>query len=334
MKTRDFLMDKAYLMILVGILEGVVSFFLLAVGIQHEIVWIIMFLFALVLLVVLGVEFSRRKRFYDELLMNLEGLDQKYLITEMIPDGEFLDARLWVEVVEDLSKSMADRVNEYKRRQEDYKEYIELWIHEVKTPLAGAKLIASNNSNSEMDLIIREMNHVEDYLEQVLFYARSSSLEKDYMIQPLNLNTHIRNVVKELAPIFIQRKIQIEIQVTEEHVYSDSKWVEFMIKQVLSNALKYVDEGCGHIFVSTTIQEHAITLQICDNGPGIPTQDLERVFERGFTGARGRQNKQATGMGLYLVKMLSNKLNLDVTIESHEGTCVNFVFPKSKMMFK
>lgn len=334
MKTKDFLADKAYLLILVGVLEVVVLFFLTAVGVQHEIVGIVMFLLGLVLVVVLVVEFSRRKRFYDELLMNLEGLDQKYLLTEMIPEGYFLDATLWIEVMEEVNKSMADRVSDYKRRQEDYKEYIELWIHEVKTPLAGAKLIASNHSSAEMNLLMREMSHVENYLEQVLFYARSSSLEKDYMIQALNLNTHIRNVIKELAPIFIQRKIQIELDVTEANVYSDPKWLEFMIKQVLSNSLKYVDEGEGIIHVTTSIQEHSISLIICDNGPGIPVGDLERVFERGFTGERGRQNKQATGMGLYLVKTLSRKLNLDVKIESHEVTCVTFVFPKSQMMFK
>lgn len=334
MKTKDYLRDKAYLIIMILVLELVLTFFLTAVGIQQEIVLIVAFVIALIGIVVLSVEYSRRKRYYDELIANMEALDQKYLVTEMIPEGVFLDADIWTNVLEDVNKSMADRVSEYKRRQEDYKEYIELWIHEVKTPLAGAKLIASNHPSTEMDLIASEMSQVENYLEQVLFYARSSSLEKDYIIQPLNLNQHIRNVIKELSPIFIQRKIQLEMEITDEVVYSDSKWVEFMIKQILSNSLKYVAEAKGKVTLSTTVQEHAITLNLCDNGPGIDAQDLGRVFERGFTGQLGRQNKQATGMGLYLVKTLSEKLNLEIEIQSHEGTCVRLRFPKSKMMFK
>ncbi|CAM2889597.1 sensor histidine kinase [Erysipelothrix tonsillarum] len=334
MKTKDYLRDKAYLIIMILVLELVLTFFLTAVGIQQEIVLIVAFVIALIGIVVLSVEYSRRKRYYDELIANMEALDQKYLVTEMIPEGVFLDADIWTNVLEDVNKSMADRVSEYKRRQEDYKEYIELWIHEVKTPLAGAKLIASNHHSTEMSLIASEMSQVENYLEQVLFYARSSSLEKDYIIQPLNLNRHIRNVIKELSPIFIQRKIQLEMDITDELVYSDSKWVEFMIKQILSNSLKYVAEVEGKITLSTTVQEHAVTLDLCDNGPGIAAQDLGRVFERGFTGQLGRQNKQATGMGLYLVKTLSEKLNLEIEIQSHEGTCVRLRFPKSKMMFK
>lgn len=334
MKTKDYLRDKAYLIIMILVLELVLTFFLTAVGIQQEIVLIVAFVIALIGIVVLSVEYSRRKHYYDELIANMEALDQKYLVTEMIPEGVFLDADIWTNVLEDVNKSMADRVSEYKRRQEDYKEYIELWIHEVKTPLAGAKLIASNHPSTEMSLIASEMSQVENYLEQVLFYARSSSLEKDYIIQPLNLNRHIRNVIKELSPIFIQRKIQLEMDITDELVYSDSKWVEFMIKQILSNSLKYVAEVEGKITLSTTVQEHAVTLNLCDNGPGIAAQDLGRVFERGFTGQLGRQNKQATGMGLYLVKTLSEKLNLEIEIQSHEGTCVRLRFPKSKMMFK
>ncbi|QIK69773.1 HAMP domain-containing histidine kinase [Erysipelothrix sp. HDW6C] len=334
MRIRDYLADKRYLILVALFLSVFLLFFLSVLKIQWEVTVMVLLSLWIATGTPLVVEFSRRRSFYNELLANLEALDQKYLITEMIPDPTFLDGMVLVEVLNDTNKSMADFVRTYKSSQDDYLSYLELWIHEVKTPLAAIDLIASNHRGLEMNAILEESARIQNYLEQVLFYARSSSVEKDYIVQKIDLGMHIRNVVKELSPIFIQKKVSLDMDGIDRDVYSDAKWLEFIIKQILDNALKYVEADTGSIEVKCFEQAQNIVLTIQDNGPGIPAQDIRRVFERGFTGQLGRNHKQATGMGLYLVKTLGDKLYMNISIASDSGTTVTLTFPKSDMMFR
>ncbi len=128
------------------------------------------------------IEFVRRKSFYKDLLENLQSLDKKYLLTNTIQKPSFYDGTLLYEVLQITSKSMSDHVNTYKIRQQDYKEHIEMWVHEMKTPLAASKLIISNHENEVTKSIDEELDKLGRLVNQALFYARSSSLEKDYII--------------------------------------------------------------------------------------------------------------------------------------------------------
>ncbi|MEG0327242.1 MAG: sensor histidine kinase [Erysipelothrix sp.] len=336
MKIKDFIRDKLYLCVLVLGIIGILTFFLAVLGIQKEIIIIIDAFLIVILVTVLVTEYGRRAVYYQELLSNLETLDQKYLISELVQIPNFMDGVILHDILKQSNKSMVDQVRTYQTLQEDYKEYIELWIHEVKTPLSGAKLMVSNHPSSFDKDLMRELNRVEDYLEQALFYARSNAVEKDYMIQAVNLGMYVRNVMKQFASIFIQKQIHLELGDLDCAVYSDPKWLEFILKQIVDNALKYVSAETGSIRINAEEKEQSVVLTIIDNGPGIPSSDLPRVFERGFTGSLGRYHKQATGMGLFLVKRLCDKLEIDINIESEigVGTSVQLIFPKSDMMFK
>lgn len=334
MKISTYLKEKLYI-ILLAILVSIVSvLFLNAVNCNFQVMVIIQVLFWGLIFVFLIVEFTRRNLYYKNLQKLLENLDQKYLLAEIIEEADFQDGEILYDVMQEVNKSMLEHVNVYKQREEEYRDYVEMWVHEIKTPLAAAKLITSNNDSEVSRSIDEELEKVEDFVEQALFYARSTTLEKDYIIKELQLQSIVNKVIRKHSKTFIYRKIKLISEGLEETIYSDAKWLEFILNQILSNALKYTPEQSGCIHIYTKKQNENLELYIEDNGIGIALSDLPRVFDKGFTGHNGRRNEKATGMGLYLCKLLCDKLYLDLRISSIEGkgTTLCIVFPISTMM--
>lgn len=333
MKISTFLHDKLYILLAATISSLIMILFLRAVRCNPYVIAVILMLFWGVIAGILIVEYFRRKVFYHDMETALNDLDQKYLISEIIEEPQFIDGKLMTEYLHEINKSMLEHVNEYRQREEDYRNYVEMWVHEIKTPLAAVKLISDNHDNEVMRSIVEEMEKVEGFVEQALYYARSTTLEKDYMIKEMSLQPVVNKVIRKHAKQFIYRKIKLETEGLEVTVYSDAKWLEFIINQILSNALKYSrDESSIHIY--TKRSQDNVILTIEDHGAGIALNDLQRVFDKGFTGTNGRSFEKATGMGLYLCRLLCDKLYLDIKISSVEGigTKVSIVFPINTMM--
>lgn len=333
MSLNAFFKDKAYLIISSIFINIFIISFLFAVDTNKSAIMVVDILFWILIIGILIKEYSRRKVFYDELINSLESLDQKYLITEILKEPEFLDGQILFHAMRDIDKSMIDYVNLYKNKQIDYKEYIEMWVHEIKTPLAASKLIISNNANQVTKSIDEELDKLDAFVEQALFYARSSTLEKDYIIKETNLSIMINNVIKKHAKTFIYKNIKLDIQDVDINVFTDTKWVEFILDQIIGNAFKYIEEQQGIITIYAKKVENAVQLFIQDNGVGIEPQDLPNIFEKGFTGNNGRRNEKATGIGLYLCKMLCDKLYLDIQAESNNGTTIMIQFPINYTLF-
>lgn len=332
MKIKDFLKDKRYFLIIFFITSFILFFMLKTIGVQIEAIVIALFALSVLLLSVLIIEYRRRYKYYKELDYLVNNLEDPYLIYEMFPHSNFIDAKIFEEIVRTSNYSMLDNVNLYKRAQEDYKNYIELWVHEIKTPLAASKLIVENKDEVLNDLS-KELDKVEHYVMQALFYARSNSVAKDYIIKPINLENSIRKVIKELSSEFISKGIKLELNLIDNKVYTDSKWFEFMLKQILINSLQYTKQA-GKVIVKMTQKDQAIKLEVIDNGIGISTEDIGRIFEQGFTGVSGRSYTQATGMGLFLVNQLAEALSIKVTAKSNDKTTISLVFPQTDMHFK
>lgn len=331
MKTKEFLKDKVYLIIVFFVTSLILFFMLKTIGVQIEVIVIALFALSVLLFSVMITEYRRRYNYYKELDNLVDNLDDPYLIYEMFPKNNFMDARIFEEIVRTSNYAMVDNVNLYKLAQEDYKNYIELWVHEIKTPLAASKLIVENQNESLNDLSL-ELDKVEHYVMQALFYARSNSVAKDYIIKPINLEKSIRKVIKELSSEFIRKDIEIELSLIDNIVYTDSKWFEFMLKQIIINSLQYTQQS-GKIILKMTQKDQAIKLDVIDNGIGILPQDVGRIFEQGFTGASGRSYTQATGMGLFLVKQLADALSIKVTAKSNDKTTIALIFPQTDMHF-
>lgn len=280
-------------------------------------------------------DYFRKKSYYDEIVENLNSLDKKYLISEMIEDKNFFESTLLKEVISKSNKSMADEVSKFRRSNKEYREYIELWVHEVKTPLSSSRLLIENNESQATKSIEEELKKVEDYIEQALFYTRSNTLEKDYIIKELNLQELVGNVLNLNADILIKKRIRIKLEGLDKIVYSDSKWVEFILGQIISNSVKYMNKDEKELKISCEeLSNDSVALKIKDNGIGVPTKDIIKVFDKGFTGDNGRKFGKSTGIGLYLCKKLCTKLGLDIWLKSEvdSGTEVGIVFPMNKMM--
>ena len=278
------------------------------------------------------LEFIKYNRYLKNLTDTIEGLDRKYLLPEIINEARFQEERIINEVLKECNNSMHEKVKHYKDEQIEYREYIETWVHEIKTPIASAKLILENDDSNLSSRINYEMKRVEGFIEQVLYYARSSDVSKDYIIKEFSLRNVVMKVVKSNSRDFINRNIKLSIKEIEGSIFSDAKWVEFIINQIIINAVKFSIPNKGEVSIFSKINENNIILTIEDNGVGISEKDIDRVFEKGFTGENGRKFGKSTGIGLYLCKKLCDKLGIGISLSSKEGlgTRVNIVFPQGK----
>ena len=274
-------------------------------------------------------DYFNRKKYYDNLFKNLDGLDKKYFIAEILESGDFIESNIIYSVLEECTKSMKDEVADLKRNINDYKEYIETWVHEIKTPIASARLILENDEGYINKSVLEEIEKVEGFIEQVLFYVRSSTVERDYIIKKIPLKNSINSVIRKNANILIEKRVKIQLEDIEKKVYCDSKWIEFILQQIISNSVKYMDKDEKYIKIRCLEKDKNIILKILDNGIGISEKSIEKVFEKGYTGENGRKYNNSTGMGLYLCKKLCLKLGLGISIKSKlgVGTEVTIVFP-------
>lgn len=279
-------------------------------------------------------DYLRKKQYYDEIKENMESLDKKYLISEVIEEGNFTESKLIYDVINKSNKSMNDEIGEFKRNINEYREYIELWVHEIKTPIATCRLLIENNESPLTKSIGEEVDKLDNYIDQALFYTRSNTLEKDYIIKEMNLRKCINRALNNNADSLIKKRVKINIGDVDKTVYSDSKWIQFILGQLISNSIKYMNKKNSELKIYCIESSKYVILNIEDNGVGISEKDVPRVFDKGFTGENGRKFGKSTGIGLYLCRKLCKKLGLDISLTSgeEEYTKVSIVFPINRMM--
>lgn len=334
MSIEEFLKEKAPFLFLNLVLFIFVATIMILIDISVVIIFLTFCIWFLPLVSYMIIELIKHKRYYDEIQGILENLEKKYLLSEVINEPNFIDGRIIYNILKDTCRYMNENVKYYKDMQHDYREYIETWVHEIKTPIASTKLIIENNNNQVTDRINIQINRIEKFIEQVLYYSRSNDANKDYIIKEVELNKVVMNVIKRNSRDFINKKIKFDIKNIDKTIYSDVQWIEFILNQLIGNSIKYSKERDGKISIYSSQNINSIILTIEDNGVGIVEKDINKVFEKGFTGENGRKFGKATGMGLYLCKKLCNKLGLGINIEStlNKGTKVNIIFPLSNFM--
>jgi len=280
----------------------------------------------------LTAEYIRKKTFYDEAMGMLDALERKYLFSELLEQPSFPEGVLFCRAMEETNKAMNDALAAARRDMADYREYIETWVHEVKTPIASARLTLENLPGPPLQGLEEALFQIEGYVEQALFYARSGAVERDYVVRPMALRQAASDAVKKYARPLIAAGFSVELEGLDAVAYADGKWVEFILGQLISNAIKYRGEHPRLVFTQSRA-EQSVALNVADNGVGIPQADLPRVCEKGFTGENGRKlSKRSTGLGLYLCRTLCGRLGLGFSIASQagEGTRVSIIFPKGR----
>ena len=207
----------------------------------------------------------------------------------------------------------ARKLSECAARYDGAVDYFTLWAHQIKTPIAAGQLLLQEENPDPRELA-DELFKIEQYVEMALCYLKLGGAPTDYVFREVDLDDVIRQALRKYAPQFIRRKIRLQYETLNVRALTDEKWLLFVIEQVLSNALKYTNEGTIHIHL-----EAPLTLAIEDTGIGIAPEDLPRVFDKGFTGLNGRYDKRATGIGLYLCRRIMAALGHGIKIASEVG---------------
>lgn len=276
-------------------------------------------------------EFRYQKRKLEELYFMMEKLEKKYLLPEMMPKFGRQEEEIWQEILHSMKKSAAQWVAHHKKGAKEYKEYIELWIHEVKVPIAAVKMIVTNHGKNLPAGMQEAIDQIDNYTQQALFYARSNDVEKDYLIRELCLSDVAEEVILSKKKNLIGKHTSVELQNLNITVYSDSKWLFFIMSQIIDNSMKYTGDEPLRLKMYGQEEKDYVLLHIKDNGIGIPADELKNACKKGFTGSNGRRYRKSTGIGLYLCDKLCKRLGHSIYIESEDGHgChVTLQFPKA-----
>lgn len=303
------------------------SLFLLATGNAIQTVLFILITWMLVLILCLTICYLSRKKRLDKLLEMAGQLKERYLIPEVMQKPDRAEEQVFYQLLKMSEKSMLERIGEVERERGEYRAYIEQWVHEVKTPITALKLLCENNRSPFSRDVLAELENINRYTEQALYYARSEHTEKDYSIREMNLADVVHGAIADNKYLLRQCDMAITVDDLEPVVYADDKWVRFILNQIISNAVKYRAPQHPALRIFTERSGDQVLLSIADNGIGIPESDLPRIFEKGFTGQNGRTIHSSTGIGLYLCKRLCDKLGIGLAASSSDkGTTITLSF--------
>ncbi len=333
MRVMEYLKSRSGFLIINGVLFIILVAILVFLKVGSGLIFLAFILWFTPLSTYIILEIIKYKHFLDNITGTVDSLDKKYLLPEVMEKPDFLEGEIVYEVLKECNKTMHEHVKKYEYTQQEYREYIEMWVHEVKTPIASARLIIDNNESTVTNKIGYELKKIEDFIEQVLYYSKSNDISKDYIIREFSLEEAVMEVLRKNSRDFINKRMSLDIEEIKGKIFSDIKWVEFILNQVIGNAIKYSKESKGIVRIYSVLGENRLTLTIEDNGVGIPERDIARVFEKGFTGDNGRKFGKSTGMGLYLCKKLCDRLELGISIESklEFGTKIHIIFPLGRL---
>lgn len=286
---------------------------------------------AILLLITVLVGFFRYSSKVKALSNALERpVEEQAQLPEATDDVEILYQRL----LENQSIARSESESSAAIRQSQMRDYYSMWVHQIKTPISAMKLLLEvereelgqlicDDEQSQyllsdnMDSFEDELFRIEEYVSMALQYQRVSSTENDFVLEKVSVDGVIRDTIKKYAKIMIRRHIGINYSGTGQEVYTDGKWLAFMLEQILSNAIKYTPQGV--VTIETAEEKDRFFITIKDTGIGIKAEDLPRVFEKGYTGYNGHADKKATGIGLYLCRQMADKLGHTIRMESEIG---------------
>ncbi|QBD84133.1 HAMP domain-containing histidine kinase [Clostridium tetani] len=300
------------------------------------------FVSIVILIIFLVYEYSKVRAFYKQLY---EILNSENIIENIINIGEVrtIEQKLFTQILKKLYKSYEDKVYKYKDIQKHYLDFINQWVHQMKTPVSVIDLILQEEDISEfneiLDSIGEENEKISQGLNIMLYNARINEFNHDFNVEDIDILLILRKVINDNKKLLIRHKIFPKISGETAIVQTDKKWIYFVINQIVINAIKYTaatEKDKKTINFNIKEDTTKIVVSIEDNGIGIPKEDLGRVFNAFFTGKNGRKTSESTGMGMYLSKRICEELGNEVYVESEEGKGASFyiVFYKSKNIFK
>ena len=215
--------------------------------------------------------------------------------------------------------------SEMLNQKDDLNAYFLMWLHQIKTPMTVSKLLLEKPDDTTNTKLKMQLMYIEQYINMAMNYIKMIDHSTDMDITEVNLDDIIKDLLKKYSLLFIHNHISLDYQSNAKYVVSDSKWLTILIEQILSNALKYTENG--KISIQYLEDKHA--LEIKDTGIGIRSEDIPKIFDRGYSGFNGRMNEKSSGLGLYLARKISERLNIQIEVESKlsKGSIFRLVFP-------
>lgn len=332
MKVLDFLKDRIVIYVSYASAGILLLIFMLAFKIKLQEIIILNMIILLAIIFIELWEFFRRKNYYDKLKACLNELDKKYLISEMLELPDFYDGQILFETLQESNKSMCEHIAKFRHSNTEFREYIELWVHEIKLPVASLQLMCHNDNNIKY---FEQLRRIDDDIENVLYYARSENAEKDYIIKQVSMKRIFADIAIKNREELQQRNVNIKTENLDVNIMTDSKWLAYILGQLMGNSMKYFSsEREPEIIISIDDFPNQQILHFRDNGIGIPETDLPYIFEKCFTGENGRIHAKSTGMGLYIIKKLCDKLGHFITAESEQNkfTEIIIIFGKNNFL--
>lgn len=335
MKLTDYLIDRIFSIIAFSMAVIFSAGILWLVELRNEFILFAELIFVFSFLASFIWDYTRKKKYYRELWNLFDKLDDKTLLAELVKKPGFFDGKLLFQILRHTNKHMNDKLAEAYAANQEYREYVEMWVHEIKIPITSAHLITENDKNISTARIDDELNKIDHFVEQALFYARSTNLEKDFKIEKTTLKALVEEALKNYSKQIIAAGGKPIFKNLDIPVFADRKWCVFIIGQIIANSAKYANGALLLIFAGETF-DNGHCLSISDNGIGIAKSDIPRIFDKGFTGENGRKYKKSTGIGLYLCRKLCDKMNMEISADSslQHGTTIKITFPKEHLYFE
>lgn len=325
MEFKRYLRDHVPALLLSVVALVIMLLFLWAFHVSRTLWFLIAVTFVLFQLLIFLWDYFRKRKYYDQLKEMLNDLDQKNLIAEIVSQPNFYEGKMTQEAIYQMGKSMTEQITAKEQSVRDFKEYVEMWVHEAKLPVASLLLNAYNNQTEESRKIRQQLLWLDSYTDQILYFTRSEVAEKDFLIKSCSLNKLFGSAAARLREELQDNGFDLQASGLNLSVMTDFKWMEFILIQLISNSIKYRKEHGPHsLIVYAEDEEKKTCLVLRDNGIGIPAGDLPRIFEKSFTGENGRRHKKSTGMGLYIAKKLCDKLGHGIRAESVPGEYTEF----------
>ena len=318
MTLKQFLREKVGWIFGIAFQLFLVTVFGKAFQVNSSFLACVYFMELLVLFLMWGNDFQKRRAFYNDMQKKLDDLDKKYLLTEMIEPPGFLEGDIFCETLYETNKSMNEWVGERERSVKEFKDYVEMWIHEIKLPISALSLM-NYNEKTDIRLYRPQIEKISHYVEQILYYVRADAPQKDFLMTRCCLKKLIQEVLLEHKDVLITGKFSIEQKGTEAFVVSDAKWITFILGQLVNNSIKYQKGENGYLGFEVEETDDNVVLSIEDHGIGVPASDLKRVFDKSFTGENGRRVASSTGGGLYICRKMCKKLGHEIWMESRQG---------------
>lgn len=316
MKLVSYIKDKVISIVIYLLMVVLISLILKVFNLDKSVLIVIFLILIINGIMIILINYFRKRSYYNNILGMLDKLDKKYLVLETVLEPTTYEEEIVNNILYDINKSMIENINIQKRSINEFKDYIEMWIHEVKLPIASMVLKCHNHKEVNSNELLSIIRRLDNDIDQILYYMRSEITEKDFIISEVSLKDIVRSVSLKNKDDLLENKIELEVNVDNECVYTDKKWMEFILNQIISNCIKYKKEKDSFIKIISNVSEDKVNLIVYDNGIGISKGDIKRVFDKSFTGKNGRDKIKSTGMGLYIVKNLCSKLGHNIYIES------------------